>query len=513
MSYQTHNRKRGVFSWLTDMTVAFLKSIISTISNPTERYRVPFSERRALLAGTDILLILLSIWAAFVLWGRADTGNIEAVNQHMRQGWYWYPILLFGWWVLAWLNDLYDIPSSYDKALSVMRVALVAAISLCIYLVAFFLTPETLPRIFFLNFLLFSTVTVSLWRITYVSLSQLLPIYHRVLILGRGERANMIVAALEGAAKLNYLVVGQIDAADDTTSDRGSDSTNDAATSTANELPIIGKIAHLTELTEQLNIHEVVVAMEESIDSVILSRLVDCQSNGIRVSWMPDLYETLFRRIPIRHVDPSWVLQAMQEQPLFSRLQLTLKRMFDLLLIFSVVPVLILILPLIALAIRLDSPGPIFYRQNRCGRAGKLFTIYKFRTMAENAEENGMAQWATHNDKRITRVGRALRMARIDELPQLLNILRGEMSIVGPRPERPEFVEILEKEIPYYRTRLMVKPGLTGWAQVHYDYGNSVQDALIKLQYDLYYVRYWSILLDIYTMFQTFAVVFKLKGT
>jgi lipopolysaccharide/colanic/teichoic acid biosynthesis glycosyltransferase len=171
-----------------------------------------------------------------------------------------------------------------------------------------------------------------------------------------------------------------------------------------------------------------------------------------------------------------------------------------------------LALPLIALAIRLDSPGPIFYRQVRAGRAGKPFTIVKFRTMSVDAEKDGKARWATKDDQRITRVGRFLRKARFDELPQLLNVLRGEMSLVGPRPERPEFIQQLERELPFYRTRMMVKPGITGWAQIHYDYGNSVEDGLIKLQYDFYYVRYWSMWLDLYIVFQTFGVVLRLKG-
>jgi lipopolysaccharide/colanic/teichoic acid biosynthesis glycosyltransferase len=129
-----------------------------------------------------------------------------------------------------------------------------------------------------------------------------------------------------------------------------------------------------------------------------------------------------------------------------------------------------------------------------------------------NAEQDGQARWASKTDSRITRVGGFLRKTRLDELPQLINVLRGEMSLVGPRPERPEFVETLQQEIPFYRTRLMVKPGLTGWAQVHYDYGNSVEDALIKLQYDFYYLRYWSMWLDLYIIFRTFAVVLKFKG-
>ncbi|MEJ2555505.1 MAG: sugar transferase, partial [Anaerolineae bacterium] len=161
---------------------------------------------------------------------------------------------------------------------------------------------------------------------------------------------------------------------------------------------------------------------------------------------------------------------------------------------------------------RLDSPGPVFYRQIRSGRAGRAFSILKFRTMSTDAEKDGQPRWAAENDPRITRVGHFLRKTRLDELPQLHNVLRGEMSIVGPRPERPEFIEQLEQDIPFYSTRLMVKPGLTGWAQVHYRYGNNVEDAQIKLQYDFYYLRYWSLWLDLYVIFRTFGVVFKFKG-
>jgi exopolysaccharide biosynthesis polyprenyl glycosylphosphotransferase len=202
----------------------------------------------------------------------------------------------------------------------------------------------------------------------------------------------------------------------------------------------------------------------------------------------------------------------IQDRPVFNRMQLGAKRLLDLSLVSTSLPFLMLILPMVALAIRLDSSGPIFYCQTRCGRAGKPFSILKFRTMSVNAEKEGKALWATQGDLRITRVGRFLRKTRLDELPQLFNVLQGEMSLIGPRPERPEFVEMLQEAIPFYRARLMVKPGITGWAQIHYDYGNSVEDALIKLQYDLYYLRYWSLWLDIYIIFQTVAVVLKFKG-
>lgn len=164
-----------------------------------EGYRAPFVERRLLLITIDGLLILFAIWLAFVWWGRVQSGVFEFVNYQMRNRWFWYPILFSGWWILAWLNDLYDIPSSYDKTLNIVRLALVSLFGLLIYLAAFFIMPETLPRIFFLTFLLLSTGALILWRIMYVSLSQILPVYHRILIVGRGERAQTITNALDEA--------------------------------------------------------------------------------------------------------------------------------------------------------------------------------------------------------------------------------------------------------------------------------------------------------------------------
>jgi exopolysaccharide biosynthesis polyprenyl glycosylphosphotransferase len=274
----------------------------------------------------------------------------------------------------------------------------------------------------------------------------------------------------------------------------------------------LGRSEDLPDLVRRLQIHEVVVAIEQSLKSDLFDWLVECQANGVRVSLMSNLFLQLCRKIPVEYVDPGWAVHAMQDRPVFNRLQLGLKRLLDLVLALVGLLVLGPLLPLIALAIRLDSAGPIFYRQVRSGRGGKSFSIIKFRTMDPNAEKDGQPRWAAKEDPRITRVGRFLRKSRLDELPQVLNVLHGEMSIVGPRPERPEFIGTLQTKIPFYRTRLLVKPGLTGWAQVHYNYGNSTEDALIKLQYDFYYLRYWSLWLDFYTIFRTIGVVFRFKG-
>ncbi|MBN1966751.1 MAG: sugar transferase, partial [Anaerolineae bacterium] len=170
------------------------------------------------------------------------------------------------------------------------------------------------------------------------------------------------------------------------------------------------------------------------------------------------------------------------------------------------------LLPLIMLAMRLDSPGPVFFTQKRVGKGGKVFSVLKLRSMIPDAERESGPQWAIDHDPRITRVGKVLRKTRLDEVPQLLNVLRGEMSLIGPRPERPEFVDELSEKIPFYRTRHVVKPGITGWAQVRYHYGSSEEDALIKLQYDLYYIRHHSLALDLLIMLRTVGKMLSFQG-
>jgi exopolysaccharide biosynthesis polyprenyl glycosylphosphotransferase len=222
---------------------------------------------------------------------------------------------------------------------------------------------------------------------------------------------------------------------------------------------------------------------------------------------MPALYEQLTRRVPVEHIDQGWILDALSGSESLSYMGSLAKRMFDLILATLGAIALGLVLPAVALAVALDDRGPLFYTQVRSGLGGKSFRVIKFRTMCVDAERDGRARWAKKGDDRITRVGRFLRKVRLDELPQVINALRGEMSIVGPRPERPEFIVDLERQIPFYRTRLVVKPGLTGWAQIHYEYGNSIEDALIKLQYDLYYIRHRTIWLDLYVILRTIRVV------
>jgi exopolysaccharide biosynthesis polyprenyl glycosylphosphotransferase len=226
------------------------------------------------------------------------------------------------------------------------------------------------------------------------------------------------------------------------------------------------------------------------------------------------LYERISGRVPVTYIHDDWavVFAPSRGGDYFFDPYPLIKRGIDLLLALLVGVVFVIVLPLVALIIRLDSPGSIFYTQERLGQGGRPFRIYKFRSMVSDAEAQTGAVFSKKGDPRVTRFGRFMRKTRLDELPQVINVLRGEMSVVGPRPERPEHVERLTQKIPFYRTRLIVKPGLTGWAQVRYNYGSTDEDALVKLEYDLYYIRHQSFLLDVNIMLRTVGKILSMSG-
>ena len=251
-----------------------------------------------------------------------------------------------------------------------------------------------------------------------------------------------------------------------------------------------------------------VLTLEDERDEVVLQEISRCIKRGIEIEEGGTLYENLTGKIPVEHIREKWLIKGLSKP---SNTYCTIKRVFD---VIGSVILLIALLPLfatVALLIKLDSKGPVFYRQKRMGKNGREFILNKFRTMVRDAE-NGTPLWAKKDDPRVTRVGRWLRRLRIDELPQLFNVLKGEMSLVGPRPERRAFVKMLEKSIPFYNYRHIVKPGITGWAQVNYRYANSVGSSLEKLQYDLYGIKHSSFLFDIKVLFKTIWTVLTLKG-
>lgn len=283
--------------------------------------------------------------------------------------------------------------------------------------------------------------------------------------------------------------------------------------------PVSGKFHYLSSpelnmLEENLNRpwDSIVIAMEPKSLSKNISRvLMRARLNGQRIIDLVSFYESIYRKVPIYFLEHEWFIMTEGFQLLHFPIAIRIKRLVDLFLAFFLLILIWPVMLIAAIIIKLESQGPIFYRQIRTGKDGVEFSIYKFRSMRTDAEAQG-AQWASKNDPRITRWGKFIRLTRIDELPQLFNVLRGEMSFIGPRPERPEFDAILEKEIPFYNLRHLVRPGITGWAQVMYPYGASVEDAKEKLQYDLFYIKNYSLLLDFLIVLRTISIVLLGKG-
>ncbi|MBI3368834.1 MAG: TIGR03013 family PEP-CTERM/XrtA system glycosyltransferase, partial [Burkholderiales bacterium] len=267
----------------------------------------------------------------------------------------------------------------------------------------------------------------------------------------------------------------------------------------------------LMEVARRHKVDEIVVALtERRAGSMPLRELLDCKLAGIRVFDMTTYFERMLGQIRVDYVNAGWLVFGDGFNQGFYRT--AVKRAFDIVCSLVLIAVSAPIMILTAIVIVLESKGPVFYRQERVGANSRTFDVVKFRSMRTDAEKDGKPVWATAQDSRVTRVGNIIRKLRIDELPQLFNVLKGEMSLVGPRPERPYFVEQLTKEIPYYAVRHSIKPGVTGWAQVKYQYGSTIEDSQEKLQYDLYYVKNHSLFLDFVVLFETIGVVLTGKG-
>ena len=267
----------------------------------------------------------------------------------------------------------------------------------------------------------------------------------------------------------------------------------------------------LEETVRQLGVDEIIVAVKEQRGGVLpLRELLECRLKGVRITDLPRFFERVHGRVPIESLKASWLIYGDGFRQTW--LRNTVKRAFDVVVVAILLPIALPLMAVMAIAIAIDGGRPIIYRQERVGRRGQVFTLLKFRSMAHDAEKDGQAAWASLNDARITKVGRFMRRTRIDELPQLINVLHGEMSFVGPRPERPQFVATLTEKIPFYGVRHSVKPGLTGWAQVRYTYGANLDEAVKKLEYDLYYVKNHSLLLDLLVFVKTVKVVLLGEG-
>lgn len=467
-----------------------------------QRLRLPFqiSERRALLILMDLLLVNGAVLAALWLWTLRDPRRTFSPEFVLAQV-HWFLILTALWLFLAFLNSFYNLRLADYLHLSGFALVRITALVLLIYLGVYFASPRNmLPRLFILYFGVISLSLVGLWRAGYVLLLSRAPFRRRALIVGAGWAGRTIAQAMRENLGLGYHLVGFVD---DDPSKQGQ---------VIGDLPVLGTCRDLATLVRANGVAEVILAITHDVDGELLQILMDCQEQGIAITPMTTLYEELTGRVPVEHIGDNWYIALPLNHAATGGFYPLLKRGMDIavatvgLLIFAV------FLPFIVLALYLDSPGLIFYTQERVGRGGRIYRVLKLRTMVPQAERDGQAIWAQPNDPRVTRVGRVLRWMHLDELPQFVNILKGEMSAVGPRPERPEFVAELEKRIPFYRARHAVKPGMAGWALIYYGYAGSVEDALVRLQYDLYYIKHQSIWLDLFILIRTVWSMLTLKG-
>jgi exopolysaccharide biosynthesis polyprenyl glycosylphosphotransferase len=460
----------------------------------------PVSERRVVSMIGDIVAIEIATTAALAV--RTLDGRYRFDGAFVLSQAHWFFVLPAMWLVLAAANDYYNLRVAAKVRASLWRLAMIEIQAFVIYVAAFFLSkPGSLPRRFIIYYAVLSLLLIGSWRATRIFLIGWTGFRCRALIVGAGHEADVIWQALKEEAAGDYDVVGMV------ASERELLSNHD-------QRQYLGSGADLPRLVKKYGVTEVIMAYTHDLPEDVFKGLLACYEAGAQVTPMARLYEQVTGRIPIEHVSEQLWTMILPEEARSLRVTLYAlwKRVTDVILALIGLALFTPLLPFLAMIIKIDSRGPVFYTQTRLGKGGVPFRIIKLRSMVSDAERESGPQWAKANDTRITRVGALLRRTRLDEIPQLLGVLSGDMSLIGPRPERPEFVERLGADIPFYRARLAVKPGLTGWAQVCYRYGNTREDAVRKLEYDLYYIRHQSPIVDLVIGLRTIGVMLMFRG-
>jgi exopolysaccharide biosynthesis polyprenyl glycosylphosphotransferase len=470
---------------------------------PEIKLSLEFSERKLLLCIADMVSIVSGIIGSLWYWSHLAnrTFSLELVTYHSL----WMLAMGIGWLVWMFVNDLYDLRIAVRLGRTIGRIWGGCALVGLIYLIYYFVTaPVPLnEQSFSLRLapalaIVTTSMLLSIWRAIYAVYLGVGHASQRVVIFGAGVTGTILAEAFKQYP--HYQAIGFID---DNPQLHGKVCQN---------IPILGDRHSLQSEIDRYQLDEIVLAISKPIDGDLLRLLTNFHERGITIVPMPVLYEKLTGKVAVEHIGSQWYSALPLTKNPFDTFNRIGKRVLDLVCGMMIGSIFAAVFPFVAIAIKLDSPGAVFYKQERVGQYGAKFTVYKFRSMVQNAERNGKAQWAVKGDARITKVGNFIRKTRLDELPQVLNVLRGEMSMVGPRPERYQFIKELQQQIPFYRTRLAVKPGLTGWAQINYGYGSTIEDASIKLQYDLYYLKHWSPWLDFKILLRTFSVVLKMQG-
>jgi exopolysaccharide biosynthesis polyprenyl glycosylphosphotransferase len=471
----------------------------------------PIEYRNILFFG-DLLTAIVAVFAALYAWRQYNfyVRLQEALARGVQpsraiaqaelfyniEPQFWFYLLPIAWMLL--LVELYEPHVASSGRKTVRGIALSAFIGLVAYSLVFIVQQNTnLPRVGVGAFLLLASILTLFWRVIFIRLYKSTGQRRRALLIGAGRSGQTLAELYRSLDGQSFKLIGFID--DD----------EQKMGKTICGLSVMGSSVHLLNFIDVYHITDIVIAINGEIRGTTFQTILDAQEKGVEIIRMPILYEEMTGRVPVHHLESDWIIRSFVDGLHMSGFYELTKRLLDILggavgiLIFAITH------PFLAVAVFIDSGLPIFYSQPRLGRGGLVFNIYKFRTMRQDAEADGEARLALENDPRVTRVGSFLRRTRLDELPQFWNVLRGEMSLVGPRAERPELVAAFQKQIPFYRARLLVKPGLTGWAQINYGYVASVTETAVKLEYDLYYIKHRTLGMDFQIILRTIGTVFK----
>jgi exopolysaccharide biosynthesis polyprenyl glycosylphosphotransferase len=462
-------------------------------------WRLRQRERRVILLTGDLILTLVAMVAALAFWAIRDNYLDFSVEFIIERPPMWFFLLPVIW--ISLMSELYDVRRASRRSDTVRGVIIAAVASLALYLIVFFLSPRgSLPRFGVAGFIVTAFVLTLVWRLTYINVFTAPQFMRRVLIVGAGRGGTTLTRIVNELWPPPFFLVGYID---DDPEKQGQQLENH---------PVLGGCSDLMQIVQTQNVTDIVFAISGEMSSDMFQVLMQAEEQGIEVTTMPMMYEELMGRVPIFLLQSDWLLRSFLDDIHTGQLFEMGKRLIDILGGMVGTLLFLMMYPLIGLMIVLDSGFPILYKQNRLGKSGQHYKIIKFRTMCNDAEADGKAIPAMENDNRITRVGRFLRKTHLDEFPQFFNVLSGDMSLVGPRAERIEMLEDWQRQLPFYRARLLVRPGLTGWAQINQKYASTLEETAIKLEYDLYYIKHRSLVLDFSILLQTVGTVVGFRG-
>jgi len=450
------------------------------------------SERKVLLRIFDVVFVLLSLYLVAIIF-EFDYFNISKTN------FYWTFVLGLYLNIIGSIFEMYNLQVASSQFQVVKSIILTSSTTVLVYLLTPIYTP-ILPtnRIQILIFFVSIFVALFSWRMIYVRFFASNRFSKKVILICDNDQVKELVKGLESADP-HYKVLGFVN----------SDSSNETKLNNVKNIDI----TNLEKFVKENSISEIVIASQKTdgISITLYNQLIHLLENGYIIREYTQVYESLTYRIPVQYVSRDFYRYFPFSRSNQNHFYILFVRLLEIITAIIGLAFGVILIPIVIIGNIIGNKGKLFYTQERVGKNGKVFNIVKFRTMIKDAENEG-AVFATLNDSRVTPFGKILRKSRIDEFPQFYNILKGDMAVIGPRPERPVFVDEIAAVMPFYETRHVIKPGLTGWAQVNYSYGETINDSLIKLQYDLYYIKHRSLFLDFNIMFKTLSTILFYRG-